>query len=135
MSVTFSRLPFAAVLAALAAAAACVVLFAVEAAVGIIDRSVSVPSMIGMGPVSPITVALSAVTGSVLATIAFAIIGAIGRRPVRVFWIVSLVALVLSLTMPATVPGPPPAMRVGLALMHVVTWAICATLLTRLAAR
>lgn len=132
--VDWGRLPVAAVAAAAAAAVACALLFVLESAVGIIDSSVSLPSMIGTGPVSIASVAVAAAVYSVLAAIAFAVIGLI-RRPIRVFWIVSVVALLLSLALPFTVPGPPPGMRVGLALMHVATWAANVGILTTLARR
>lgn len=132
--VDWGRLPVAALAAAAAAAVACALLFVLESAVGIIDSSVSLPSMIGTGPVSIASVAVAAAVYSVLAAIAFAVIGLI-RRPIRVFWIVSVVALLLSLALPFTVPGPPPGMRVGLALMHVATWAANVGILTTLARR
>ena len=132
--VDWGRLPVAAVAAAAAAAVACALLFVLESALGIIDSSVSLPSMIGTGPVSIASVAVTAAVYSVLAAIAFAVIGLI-RRPIRVFWIVSVVALLLSLALPFTVPGPPPGMRVGLALMHVATWAANVGILTTLARR
>lgn len=133
--VDWGRLPLAAVAAVAAAAVACALLFVLESAVGIIDSSVSLPSMIGTGPVSIASVTVAAAVYSVLAAIAFAVIGLIGRRPIRVFWIVSVVALLLSLALPFTVPGPPPGMRVGLALMHVATWAANVGILTTLARR
>jgi hypothetical protein len=55
------------------------------------------------------------------------------RRPVRLFRIVAAVALMLSFVMPATVPDVPVAMRLSLALMHVVAWAVIVGLLTTLA--
>lgn len=133
--VDWGRLPLAAVAAAAAAAVACALLFVLESATGIIDSSVSLPSMIGVGPVSIASVTVAAAVYSVLAAVAFAVIGLIGRRPIRVFWIVSVVALLLSLALPFTVTGPPPGMRVGLALMHVATWAANVGILTTLARR
>jgi Family of unknown function (DUF6069) len=133
--IAWPRVPLAAAAAVVASAVACAVLFLIESALGVIDHSVSVPSMIGTGPVSIASVAVAAAVYSVLAAVVFAVIVAIGRRPIRVFLIVSVVALVLSLALPATVPGPSPAMRLGLALMHVVTWAIDVTILTTVARR
>jgi len=133
--VAWAFLPVAAVAAAAASAVACALLFALESALGIIDHSVSLPSMVGTGPASVTSVTAAAVVFSLIAAVAFAVIGAIGRRPIHVFRIVSVVALVLSLALPATVPGPPPVMRLGLALMHVVTWAINLGILTTLGRR
>ena len=133
--VAWARLPLAALLAAAVAAVACDLLFLLESALGVIDHSVSLPSVVGMGPVSITSVTASAVAGSVGAAIAFAVVGAIGRRPILVFWIVSAVALVLSLAMPATVPGPSTVMRLGLALMHVMTWAVNVAILTTVGRR
>lgn len=133
--VDWGRLPLAAVAAAATAAVACALLFVLESAIGIIDSSVSLPSMIGTGPLSIASVTVAAVVFSVWAAIVFALIGLIGRRPILVFRIVSVVALLLSLAMPFTVPGPPTGMRVGLALMHVATWAANVGILTTVARR
>lgn len=65
--VDWGRLPVAAVAAAAAAAVACALLFVLESAVGIIDSSVSLPSMIGTGPVSIASVTVAAAVYSVLA--------------------------------------------------------------------
>jgi hypothetical protein len=133
--VAWARLPVAAVAAAAGAAAASALLFALESAVGVIDHSVAVPSLAGIGPVSFASVTTSAAVGSLGAAAAFAVVGAIASRPIRVFQLVSVVALVLSLAMPLTVPGPSPVMRVGLALMHVLTWAIAVAVLTTMGRR
>jgi uncharacterized protein DUF6069 len=85
---------------------------------------------------SPLTVSLVAITsviGTLGAAIIFAIIGLFARRPMRLFSIVATVVLVLSFVMPATVPGVPVAMRLSLAVMHVVAWGVSVGLLTTLA--
>ena len=51
----------------------------------------------------------------------------------RLFRIIAAVVLVLSLVPPATVPDVPVAMRLSLAVMHVVAWAVSVGLLTALA--
>lgn len=133
--VVWTRFPAAAVAAVAVSVVACVLLFAVESALGIIDHSVSVPSMIGNGPVSAASVTVAAAGFSIGAVIVFAVIGLIGRRPILVFRIVSVVALLLSLTLPLTVAGPSPGMRAGLVLMHVSAWAVDVGILTTVAGR
>ena len=133
--VAWARLPMVALLAAVASAVGCALLFAAESRLGVIDHSVPLPSMVGTGPVSVTSVTVAAAAGSVWAAVAFAVTGAIGRSPIRVFRIVSAVALLLSLALPATVPGPSLAMRFGLALMHVLVWVTNVAILTTLGKR
>ena len=78
-------------------------------------------------------VAITSVVGAIAAAIIFAVIGLFARRPVRLFRIVSVVALVLSFAMPLTIPGAPFAMVLSLEVMHVVAWAVIVWLLTTLA--
>jgi hypothetical protein len=87
----------------------------------------------GMSHLTVGLVATTTVIGAVGAAIVFAVIGLFARRPVRVFRIIAAVVLVLSFAMPATVPGLPVAMRLSLAVMHIVAWAVSVWLLTKLA--
>lgn len=133
--VAWTRFPLAAVAAIGAAAAGAALLYGLESAVGLIDHSVALPSPVGTGPMSFASVATTAALASFWAAVAYAVIGLIGRRPITVFRTVATVAVVLSLAMPATIPGPPVGMRLGLGLMHVLTWAIDVAVLSTLARR
>jgi hypothetical protein len=133
--VAWTRFPLAAVAAIVAAAAGAAVLYGLESALGLIDHSVALPSPAGTGPVSFASVASTAALASFWAAVAFAVIGLVGRRPITVFRTVATVVVVLSLAMPATIPGPPVGMRFGLGLMHVLTWATNVAVLTTLARR
>ena len=131
--ISYARLPGVALLAALAAAVANTLVCFAASALGTISLSVLLPSPMGESPLTVGLVAITSFIGSVGAAIVFAIIGLFARRPVRLFRIVATVVLVLSFVMPATVPGVPEAMRLSLALMHVVAWVVSVGLLTTLA--
>jgi Family of unknown function (DUF6069) len=122
-----------ALLAALLAVVANILVYFATSGLGFIPQSVLLPSPSGEAPLTANLVATTSVMGTVGATIVFAIIGLFARRPVRLFRIVAAVALMLSFVMPATVPDVPVAMRLSLALMHVVAWAVIVGLLTTLA--
>ena len=103
-------------------------------------------------PLSAPPVAFFTVAGTLGAVIVFAIVAQFAARPVRTYQIISVVALALSfipdmlllfgprpaegVTPPAG--GPPPMEGVtfpnvaALMVMHVVAWALCVTLLSRL---
>ena len=133
--ISWRRLVPVALLAALLAAVANTLVYFAASGLGFIPQSVLLPSPRGEAPLTASLVATTSVMGTVGATIIFAIIGLFARRPVRLFRIVAAVALVLSFVMPATVPGVPVAMRLSLALMHVVAWAVIVGLLSTLAGR
>lgn len=77
--------------------------------------------------------------GALGATIAFAIVGRFAQRPVALYRTIALVVLVLSLIPDALLyfspimPGITLPAIATLMVMHIVTWAICVNLLTRLA--
>ena len=131
--IAYGRLPGTALLAALVAAGANTLVYFAASGLGTIPQSVLLPSPMGESPLTVSLVAITSVIGAVGAAIVFAIIGLFARRPLRLFRIVATVVLVLSLVMPATVPGVPVAMRLSLAVMHVVAWAVSVGLLTTLA--
>ena len=129
---------------------------AVAAVINLVLRAVA-RAVLNPGPAfSPLQGPLATfltVAGTLGAVIAFAIVGALSRRPRRVFLIVSIVALGLSFlpalallfapAMPAGGAGPG-SMPLGdvtlsnvlaLMVMHTAAWATCITLLPRLALR
>ena len=133
--ISYGRLPGVALLAALAAALADALVFFAASGLATISQSVRLPSPMGLSPLTVGLVVVTSAIGAIGASIVFAIIGLVARRPVRLFRIIAAVVLVLSFAMPATVPGVPVAMRLALAVMHVVAWAVSVGLLTALARR
>ena len=131
--ISYERLPGVALLAALAAALANALVYFAASGLGTISQSVLLPSPMGLSPLTVGLVVITSAIGAIGASIVFAIIGLLARRPVRLFRIVAAVMLVLSLVPPATVPGVPVAMRLSLAVMHVVAWVVSVGLLTALA--
>ena len=89
----------------------------------------------GQGPITlPMVVVMSA-AGAVAGTLVYALVGRFVRRPVRAFRLVAVIALVLSLAGPFTIPGAPAAMVAALLVMHVVAAGVVVGLLTTLAAK
>jgi hypothetical protein len=90
------------------------------------------PLMIG----PPIMFTIIGVLGAV---IVYAIIGRLSRRPIRLFRVIALIALVLSfipdigLLTSNMLPGTSLTAVLTLAIMHVVAWAITVWMLTTLA--
>ena len=129
--VAWGQLVLVALLTAVAAAAANAVVHLVAAAAGAMPQDVVVN---GQGPITlPIVAALSA-QGAVAGAVVYALICRFARRPVRVFRVVAVVVLVLSLAGPFTIPGAPISMILALELMHVVAAAVVVGLLTTMAA-
>lgn len=88
-----------------------------------------------LGWAPPIMFTIIGVLG---ATIVFAIVARASKRPVALFRTIALVVLVISLVPDIllwtsnAMPGTSLAAVLALMLMHVITWAITITLLTRL---
>ena len=133
--ISYGRLPGVTLLATLAAALANALVYFAALGLGTISQSVLLPSPMGESPLTVSLVAITSVVGTVGAAIVFALIGLFARRPLRLFGIIATVVLVLSFVMPSTVPGVPVAMRLSLAVMHVVAWGVSVGLLTTLARR
>ena len=130
--VVWGRLVPAGALALVVAAAANAVVYLVASSLGAVPQDVDAN---GQGPITlPMVVAMSA-AGAVAGTLVYALVGRFVRRPVRVFRLVSALALVLSFVGPLTIPGAPAAMVGALLLMHVVAAVTVVGLLTTLAAR
>jgi hypothetical protein len=79
------------------------------------------------------------IMGVLGAVIVFAAVGRLSRRPIQLFRTIAVIVLVLSflpdigLLMTGMMPGTSPIAVAGLALMHVVVWAITVWMLTTLA--
>jgi hypothetical protein len=133
--ISYASLLWAAPLAAVAAALANALVYFAASGLGAISRSVLLPSPVGLTPLTAGLVMTASVIGAVGAALVFAVIGLLARRPVGLFRIVATVVLVLSFVPPATIPEVSVAMRLSLAVMHVVAWAVSAGLLTALVRR
>ncbi len=130
--VAWGRLVPAGALALVLAAAANAVVYLVASSLGAMPQNVDAN---GQGPITlPMVVATSAV-GAVAGTLVYAVVGRLARRPVHVFRLVSVLALVLSLVGPLTIPGAPAAMVGALLLMHTIAAVTVVGLLTTLAAK
>jgi len=99
-----------------------------------------IPYIIPMGgPGGPLTampaaliIVFSAVP-AVGATILLAILSKVASRPMRVFWIISVVVFVLSFVLPIGLPSSvATSTRIGLPLMHVIAAAVIVGVLTTL---
>ena len=72
---------------------------------------------------------------ALVATIAFAIITRLARRPVRVFQLVWAIVVVLSFVTPLAIPGAPAPFVATMMVMHMTAGAITVGVLTGLARR
>jgi len=88
------------------------------------------------GPLMAMPAALIIVFSAVPAvgaTILLAILSKVASRPMRVFWIISVVVFVLSFVLPIGLPSSvATATRIGLPLMHVIAAAVIVGVLTTL---
>lgn len=128
--VAWGRLVPVGLLAALMAAIANAVVYLVAAAAGAMPQDIVVN---GQGPITLPVVATMSAQGAVVGAVVYAIVGWFARRPVRIFRVIAVVALVLSFVMPFTISGAPISMILALELMHVVTAAVVVGLLTTMA--
>jgi hypothetical protein len=99
-----------------------------------------IPYLIPMGGPSGPLAALPAaviivfnVVPAIGATILLAILGKFVSRPFRVFWIISVVAFILSFMLPLTLPsGVATSTKIGLGLMHIIAGAVIVGVLSTL---
>ena len=133
--IAYQRLLWAVPLTALVAAIAAGVVEALASLPGAIPSTVRLPGLMGYQPLTPASAAITALVATLWAAVAFALIGRFARRPVRLFRIIALVTLILSLALPLTAPGVPMSMRASLSLLHVVVAAVDVGLLTTLGQR
>lgn len=134
-SISVARLAWATVFAALIAVGASVALFSLATAAGFVDQRVVLPSVLGMGPLSVASVSATAALATLAAGVVLGILARSTRQPVRNFRVLATALAVLSLALPATIPGPSVDMRVAMAGMHVIVWAVGLAVLTTLASR
>ena len=115
--IDYWRLVWVAPLAAAVAAVANVALYFIADALGAFPDTVQLPNgqALGPGPVIGVTI-----MGVVAAAIVFAVLGRFSARPIRLFRIVALVALVLSFAPTFGIAGAGAAYIGSLLLMHVI---------------
>jgi hypothetical protein len=133
--VAWPRLALATAVAALIAVVGNAALYLLASAAGLVNERVVLPSLIGTGPLSLATVALTSAVAVVGAGILLGVLAATTRRALRMFRIAASALALLSLSTPATIPGPSSAMRLTMALMHVMVWAVSVGVLPTLASR
>jgi hypothetical protein len=133
--VSWKRLPPVMLLAALGGSVLNAIIYSVASGLGLIPQSILVPAPGGEQPLTVALVSIGTVAGATGAAMVFALVGALAKRPVRIFRIVAVVVLVLSLAGPLTIPGAPLSMVLSLEVMHVAAWAVIVGLLTTLARR
>lgn len=124
------RLLWVGPLAGAVAAVVNAVIFLLASGLGAIPQDIVVP---GQGPITLGPVVVSSFVPALLGAGLLALLVRFTRRPVRVFRIVALVALVLSFVTPFSLAGAPAAMVLTLLLMHVAAAAVIVGVLTTLA--
>lgn len=127
------RLWRAAPAAALAAAAVNSLVYAIAESAGALPNDVLVPTAGGEKPLSLSDVLFATILPLIAGAIVLAVVARFARRPLRVFWSVSLVVLVLSLGSPMSLPDAPSSMVTALSLMHLVAACVGLPVLTKLA--
>lgn len=109
-------------LAAGAAAALNAVLFLIGNALGIMDPSVGIAGPDGsIQAITLVPVVMASIIPSLLAGVLLAVLNRFSAQPLRIFGIVTLVLLVLSLSNPFMgIPNIPVSMALWMDLMHLV---------------
>jgi hypothetical protein len=133
--ITLPRLASATLVASGIAIGGSLALYSLASAAGFIDQSVVLPSPVGMGPLSLASVAATAGLATLAAGVLQGVLAVTTSRPVRNFRILATGLALLSLSMPATIPGPSVAMRLTMGAMHLVVWAVSFGVLAGLATR
>jgi|SRR5579859_1544924 len=130
-----ARLTWATVFASAVAVGATAALYTLASVAGFVDQRVVLPSVLGMGPLSLASVSATAALATLAAGVLQGVLAWTTRRPVRNFRVLATLLAVLSLSMPATIPGPSVVMRLTMAGMHLIVWAASLGVLARLATR
>lgn len=126
--IPLNRIVRAGVIAAITAIVANIIVFYIASALGWMPSTFINPQLgrpIGVGEVIG-----STIVGAVGATVLFALLARFTRRPVMIFRIVALIALVLSFATPFSLAGAPLSLILTLEVMHIVAAAIIIGVLT-----
>jgi hypothetical protein len=130
--VSFSRLLWVGPLAAVVAAVANLIVFViVQSLLGITLMGPAGPGSTEMAPLPATAVIISSAVPAVAATLLLAVLGKFLAHPIRVFWIVSVVVLLLSFAGPLGLPVDA-ATKIILSLMHGVAAVAIVGVLTTL---
>jgi len=130
--ISFSRLLWVGPAAGVVAAVANLIVFVVaQNLVGIMLLGPAGPGSMEMIPIPAIMVVIMSVIPAIGATILLAVLGKFLARPIRVFWIISVVFLLISFASPLGLPVNV-AVKVTLNLMHVVAAVAIVGILTTL---
>jgi hypothetical protein len=131
---SLARLPLAGLATIAVAAVLNVGLFFVFWSVGVISESVRIPTFDGPQALSAGMVAANTLLQMLIGLIVLAaIVRFWPARAERIWQIAAGVALVVSFSMPFTIPGAPPAYSLALDAMHVVAGGLAIWLLPALA--
>jgi hypothetical protein len=123
--VSYRTLVIGLVLGIVAATIANIVVYYIADGAGTMPESVTIESFtgdeatIGVGAVITSTISFWVIGGVVLL-----LLRAFTKRPMRIFWIVAVVAFFASLALPFTIKDAPGDMLVTLMLMHLVAFAV-----------
>jgi hypothetical protein len=135
LRIAWSRLVGATALAAAVAAGVTSLIYLGARSAGLVNEAIALPSPLGMGPFSLASVSATAAGASVAAGLVLGVLALTTRRPIRNFRVLATALALMSLSMPATVPGVPVAMRLTMGAMHVVVWAVAIGILPAVADR
>ena len=127
------RLLACGVLAGVVAAALNAVVYLLASVLGAIPLDVEIPNTGGPLPLG--AVLIFSFVPAILAAGLLALLGRFVRRPIRVFVALAVVAFVVSLYTPFSIPGVPVAMIVALEIMHAVAAVVIVGILTRMGRR
>jgi hypothetical protein len=131
--IAYGRLWWAGLLAAVIAAVAnLIVLVVTQNLLGIPVMAPATPGSPELAPLSAIAVITASVVPAIGATILLAILGKFLEHPIRVFWIISVVFLLISFISPLTLPVGI-ATKITLSLMHLVAALAIVEVLTLIA--
>jgi len=130
--VALGRLWWAAPAAALVAAVANSGVYLLAQAAGALPDDVLVPTAAGERPLGIGEVLFATIIPIISAAVVLALVARFARRPLRIFWTIAMVVLVISLGAPFSITGAPAEMTAVLLLMHVVAAAVGLPLLTKL---
>jgi Family of unknown function (DUF6069) len=128
-----ARLWRATPLAAVAAALANAIVYAIAEAAGALPNSVLVPTVAGDRPLALGEVVFGSVMSIIGAGIVLALLARLTDRPLRAFWKIAAVVLLISLGSPLTLPDAPGDMVIALTFMHVTAAAVGLPVMTRVA--
>ena len=118
--ISFSRLLWVGPVAAVVAAMANLIVFIiVKNLLGIPLMGPSGPGSTEMAPLPAVAVIIASIVPAIAATILLAVLSKFLARPIRVFWIISVVFLLISFASPLGLPVDV-ATKVTLELMHIV---------------